>query len=249
MENNARNCTLIWGQGQFRKTIPLNALTNTPIFYTSPQTSAYPVFVSTFMALKAPHFRKEHILQAPSLQVLDGPLLPEEEFMAEENVNYAPLSVREGAVPASDGTVCTSNRTRDLPTAPEHPGVLCCSTLTFNPSPPLEEHEEYSLLALDYKAELMQWHYRLGHASFKKLHLLALNGEIPKKLAKIQALRCTGCLFGAMTKVAWRGKEQKAQHSVFTATKPGGCVSINHLIWPSQGPSHQDSLQECHHLC
>jgi hypothetical protein len=147
--------------------------------------------------------------------------------MAEENVNYAPLPVREGAVPASDGTVRTSNCTRVLPTAPEHPGVLRHSALTFDPSPPLEEHKEYSLSAPDDEAELMRWHYHLGHASFKKLCLLALNGEIPKKLTKIWPLRCAGCLFGVMTKVAWHGKEQKAQHSVFTATKPGECVSVD----------------------
>ncbi len=116
--------------------------------------------------------------------------------MAEENVNYALLSVREGAVPASDGTVCTSNHTRDLSTAPEHPGVLRRSALTFDPSPPLEEHKEYSLLAPNDKAELMQWHYHIGHASFTKLRLLALNGEISKKLAKIRPLRCTGCFLG-----------------------------------------------------
>jgi hypothetical protein len=55
MVNNARSCSLIWGQGQFRKTIPFNASTNTPIFYTSLRTSAYRAFVSTFMALKAPN--------------------------------------------------------------------------------------------------------------------------------------------------------------------------------------------------
>ncbi len=107
------------------------------------------------MALEALYFRREHILQAPGLRVLDGPPLPEEEFMAEENVNYAPSSVREGAVLASDGTVRTSNHTRDLPTAPEHTGVLRRSAPTFNPSPPLEEHKEYSLLAPDDVAELM----------------------------------------------------------------------------------------------
>ncbi len=75
----------------------------------------------------------------------------------------------------------------------------------------------------------MRWHYRLGHASFAKLRQLAQNGEIPKKLAAIRHLRCAGCLFGAMTKVPWQGKEQKSQHSVFIATKPGECVSVNHL--------------------
>jgi hypothetical protein len=40
MENKASNCTLIWGQGAFRKTIPFDASLNTPIFFTSPKTSA-----------------------------------------------------------------------------------------------------------------------------------------------------------------------------------------------------------------
>jgi hypothetical protein len=75
----------------------------------------------------------------------------------------------------------------------------------------------------------MRWHYCLGHASFKKLRELALNGKIPKRLTTIQPLRCTGCLFGAMTKVDWQGKEQKSQHTVFAATKPGECVSVDHL--------------------
>ncbi len=75
----------------------------------------------------------------------------------------------------------------------------------------------------------MRWHYRLGHASFAKLRQLTLTGKIPKKLATTRPLKCTGCLFGAMTKVPWQGKEQRSQHSVFTATKPGECVSVNHL--------------------
>jgi hypothetical protein len=44
MESSANNCTLIWGQGAFCKTIPFDASTNTPIFYTSPKTSAYRAF-------------------------------------------------------------------------------------------------------------------------------------------------------------------------------------------------------------
>ncbi len=49
----------------------------------------------------------------------------------------------------------------------------------------------------------MRWHYRLGHLSFSKLKQLALNGEISKKLAKVKPPKCTGCLFGAMTKIPW----------------------------------------------
>jgi hypothetical protein len=70
----------------------------------------------------------------------------------------------------------------------------------------------------------MQWHYRLGHLTFPKLKQLALNGKILKKLAKVLPPKCAGCLFGAMTKLSWQGKETKADHKVFIVTKPGECI-------------------------
>jgi hypothetical protein len=76
--------------------------------------------------------------------------------------------------------------------------------LTFDPSPPLEEEEEVSFATADDQAELMRWHYRLGHLPFAKLKMLAKNGEIPRRLAKVPPPKCAGCLFGAMTKVPWR---------------------------------------------
>ncbi len=102
--------------------------------------------------------------------------------------------------------------------------------LIFNPSPPQEEGEDVHLAATDDQAELMRWHYRLGHLTSPKLKQLTLNGEIPKRLAKVTPPKCAGCIFGAMTKIPWHGKETKASHEVFTATKPGECVSVNQMV-------------------
>jgi hexulose-6-phosphate isomerase len=41
----------------------------------------------------------------------------------------------------------------------------------------------------------MRWHYHLGHLSFAKLKQLALNGEVPRCLAKVKPPACVGCLF------------------------------------------------------
>ena len=71
--------------------------------------------------------------------------------------------------------------------------------------------------------------YQLGQLGFPKLKQLALDGEIRKKLAKILPPKCTGCLFGAMTKLTWQGKETKADHELFITIKPGECVSINQM--------------------
>ncbi len=54
-------------------------------------------------------------------------------------------------------------------------------------------------------------------------------------MVNVRAPRCAGCLFGAMTKVPWRGKERKSEHTVFVATKPGEYVSVDHLISTEPG--------------
>ncbi len=161
----------------------------------APKTLAYQAFVATFMALKAPFFRREHILQVPGVRNLAVFCSPDKEFIAEENVNYLPssASVKERQTEEEVGT-----QAHDSPPTSH---VLHCSALMFNPTPPLEKTEEYSLSAPDNEAELMRWHYCLGHASFTKLRQLASNGMIPKKLANVRPPKCAGCLFRAMTKI------------------------------------------------
>ena len=104
--------------------------------------------------------------------------------MAEENVNYwKDMSASEGAN-ADDRMVETANL--QLPPLQVEPSrVTRRGPLTFNPSPPTKEAEDIQLLAANEQAKLMRWHYRLGHFTFPKLKQLALNGKIPKKLAKV----------------------------------------------------------------
>jgi hypothetical protein len=101
--------------------------------------------------------------------------------------------------------------------------------------PPLAEDEDTPLDAANNQAELMQWQYHLGHLPFPKLKQLALNGKIPKKLAKLTPPKCAGCLFSAMTKLPWRGKESKSSHKVFVATKLGETVSVNQMTLTEMG--------------
>jgi hypothetical protein len=135
---------------------------------------------------------------------------------------------------ANDGvnTYNETVKTSNLPSPPqdEEPSeVIQPGPCTVDPLPPTEKGEDIQLAATNNQAELMRWYYQLGHLSFPKLKQLALNGEIRKKLAKIMPPKCAGCLFGAMTKLPWQGKETKAFHKVFNATKPGECVSVNQM--------------------
>jgi hypothetical protein len=122
-----------------------------------------------------------------------------------------------------------------LPNFRVEQGKTRMRTLTFDPSPLLEEGEEVHLIASDNQVVLMRWHCRLGHLSFMKLKLLANNGGIPRHLAKVPPPKCAGCLYGAMTKVPWHGKESKSSHKVFVAMRPGECVSVDHMVSTQQG--------------
>ncbi len=163
------------------------------------------------------------------------------------------MSASEGAS-ADDRTVKMAN----LPSPPqqEKPSkVTQRGPLTFDPSPPTKEAKDVQLSAANEQAELMQWHYRLGHLTFPKLKQLAINGKIPKKLAKVLCPKCVGCLFGTMTKLPWQGKETKADHKVFIATKPEECISVDQMTSMEVGffctierQTHQEALQMRHHL-
>ena len=79
----------------------------------------------------------------------------------------------------------------------------------------------------------MHWHYQLGHLSFQKLKALAKIGEIPKHLANVLPPVCTGCAFGAMTRVPWKNRE--TTRTAFKATKLGQCVSVDQMIFTQVG--------------
>ena len=116
------------------------------------------------------HLRQlEHVFQIPAPCALDYAELPTaEEFVAKENLHIKnDISVCEGVM-ADDDTVHMAN----LPAANDP--TIRQAALTFDPLPFLEELDEYSIATDDDQAELMHWHYHLGHLSFNALKQLAL---------------------------------------------------------------------------
>jgi hypothetical protein len=189
----------------------------------------YRAFVALYEAAEAQYHRREHVLQMPGRLHLD------KEFTAKENVHTdilkKPPSVSEGAT-SNEVTVQASNLLPEKEDK-EEKQTTRMRPLTFDINPKLEEDEHVYLAAVDNQAELMRWHYCLGHLAFSKLKQLDLNGEIPQQLAKVKPPACMGCLFGAMTKVPWKGQETSSE--VFAATKAGQCVSFGKMILTQVG--------------
>ncbi len=68
MENNDKQCVLVWGQGKYKKSIQYNSTSNVPIMYSASSSLAYRAYATTFEALEASFFRREHVLQFPGLR-------------------------------------------------------------------------------------------------------------------------------------------------------------------------------------
>jgi len=209
------DCVLHWNGD--KKTIPHQPSTNVPVFYTASSSTRYCTFTATFEAMEASFFQREKVLQFPVRRDLMDNIGPAE-FVAEENRNYRENKTSENeGVNEDDETIKTSNLS-DIPSpaaAEEPPSeALRSGPLTFDPRPQEEEDEHTTLTTSDDQAELMCWHYRLGHLPFLRLKQLAINGEIPKKLAKVTLPKCAGCLFGAMTNPLARQRDQDFSRSL-----------------------------------
>ena len=80
---------------------------------------------------------------------------------------------------------------------------------------------------------LMEWHERLGHASFERLKVLAHHNIIPKKLLRCKTPKCPGCLYGKAHRKPWRTKGK--QKSIRVAKSAGEIVSVDQLESPIPG--------------
>ncbi len=140
MENNDKNCVLLWGQAKYKKTISFSLQSNVPIMYLASTSLAYCAFAMTFEAMKANFFCREHILQVPGLRQLEQGAPDEREFITNENVDF-------------DGSKSKDSMSHDNASEGDHAREPETTTrmqaLTFDPSPPLEEEEEYQLAAAD----------------------------------------------------------------------------------------------------
>ena len=58
------------------------------------------------------------------------------------------------------------------------------------------------------QADLFDWHYCLGHSSFKMLKALSIIRILPHHLAKAQTPMCTACSFDKMYLKPWQTKGQ-----------------------------------------
>ena len=104
----------------------------------------------------------------------------------------------------------------------------------------LQPHFEYvQSLTVDYpQADLMRWHYRLGHLYFYLINAMVEVVLLPKNLSKDPIHNCAGCMFAAMIKKPWNYKWENTGGQfglIIKITRPGKCISFDILESPQVG--------------
>ena len=109
---------------------------------------------------------------------------------------------------------------------------------TFSFDLPTEEELQEELAsqtpARDHEAEFLQYHYKYGHISPKRIQELARQGFLPAYLAKCNIPTCLSCIYGKQVKKQWRSK-QRSDFEQTKPTQPGQCISVDLLTSSTPG--------------
>jgi hypothetical protein len=209
---------LYWDQRRYHRTIPLDPATNVASFRSAPGFTRFNAYCASIVAQVAvvsdDEEGNDRIMSSQRSKSTPKP-----------TVSELPVTVKKP----------TSSDTKPQPPKSTYikPKPPIITTNDFFDIPAVIEEEEIHIP--DPEAALLRWHHRLGHLSFKRLRLMAREGDIPKQLANCRVPMCSGCMYGKATKRPWRTKTPPNEMRIPTITGPGCCVSVDQLVSTTPG--------------
>ena len=199
---------LAWGPSKaFIKVIPNSSRSNVPILFTAPSAKTYEAFA------------------AEATSSLDT----EECTIKTDSGSSNPGSNNPPAAEISE----TQQMLQQNEYEDENFQSFIHNNLNTAEISEVQSDQELAQSATTWQAELLRWHYRLGHVSFQKLQRMAKLGYIPKQLANVRIPTCAGCFFGKQGRTPWRVKGQNNKLRMTRA--PGECVSVDQMESSSAG--------------
>ena len=199
---------LSWGKTeQYRLTVRNDRRSNVPIFFSASSTKKY----QAYTAQVNDKIDNKYLTCCPAHYISDVES-DDETANTTEAAEIIPIEPQDEVQRINE----VNERMTDIMTQ-----------LTPRATQVVEEEDEQVVTATSAKAELMRWHYRLGHLSFKKLKVLAECNIIPRKLAEVRCPKCAGCIYGKMHRKPWRSKAQPGRIAI--TTRAGQCISVDQL--------------------
>ncbi len=101
----------------------------------------------------------------------------------------------------------------------------------------LQDHSEGSMARAKESpsAELLRYHYKYNHISFRRLQEMAKTGLLPARLSDCPIPHCAACSYGKATRVPKRTKVARTVKPTKRVRKPGDCVSVDVLTSKTPG--------------
>jgi hypothetical protein len=164
---------LFWDKNKFSRSIPLSTATNISMVRSAPTYRGFSMFCQQVAAADTPLNEKE-------LLAYNGVVTDDEGTDGEQSDSEEDDDVNTGQVPAT-------RRHPDVPDSVFPDKQLPDNTFeqTDEERAEVRRHvipDEPELLGLTPQAELLSWHYRLGHLSFERIREMAARGDLPARL-------------------------------------------------------------------
>jgi len=109
-----------------------------------------------------------------------------------------------------------------------------------------------NLYAQSDQNDLLCWHYRLNHISFKILKLMAILEIIPKKLEKIKSPKCAWCTYQTPMddKETFKPKKDSLYYHVWSlCIRRSNGVNYSRFYWKSKMKINKTKIYLCNNLC
>jgi len=216
---------LFWSHAKFGKMIELDPAMNVALLRSAPGYSHFSSFCAGIHDLKWALDESEFLCM---------PCVPElvtdDEMSESDTSDVEPTTCRHPDIPDKVFVQPTDNHRAAISDP--------IDTMHFNLQPERTVHvvtEDEDVQGLSPQAELLVWHYRLGHISFRRILKMVERGDLPKRLLSVTILKCAACLCGKATLRAWRTRAPVNKFRAPPATSPGAVVAVDQLVSSTPG--------------
>ena len=186
---------LFWNKLHSVRTIYLDPVTNVALVRSSPGFTTFRAFCAA-VAHQTTELHEQELMCMPAL-----PDIVTDDESSDDEYDADPISqCRHPDLPNEAFEPPSSHPEDD-------PASFATPTMSFDTLP--QSHvipEDEEVQGETPQAELLAWHYRLGHISFRKIQAIAARNDLPRRLMNAQIPLCASCAFGKATRKAWRTK-------------------------------------------
>jgi hypothetical protein len=219
----ADSLVLMWEQKRQTRTVAIDPATNIFLMRSAPAFDRFHAFNSTIEEIEDGMYE----MHSPNI-VSDGES-DDESIISETETDQHDL--------AKPNMVNNQPIVLDVPNQVHvndrrHPDIpdSVFERINFNGDMEILPTEDVEIQANTSQAQLLAWHYRLGHIPFAKIRQMASRGDLPIALATCQIPKCAACMYGKATRRAWRTKSPVNAIANKRVTAPGAVVSMDQLV-------------------